>query len=324
VVPFYNTAEHLAECVESILEQTYEVFEVLLVNNCSTDGSVEIAERFAAEDPRIRLVHNTAFVGQVENYNGAVAQASPEARYLKIVQADDVIFPTCLAQMVAAGEMHPSALIITSYYVKGRSVMGSGVPWGKTLLTGREALRLHLLEGNFLFGSPTTVMYRASLVRQRVPFFPVGPVHEDTELIYEVLTEGDVAFVHDILTYLRVREGSILAGLASYDWQALDFYVIVKKFGRRYLTAEEYQRCEGLVARDYLRALGAARFFRRESGYWAHHVRTLKSCGETIPGALALLPYTMRTALSAMRHPHWARERFRASRAARDRERAGH
>src|SRR5215471_137333 len=58
VTPFYNTEEYLAEAIESVLAQTHSNFEYILVNNCSTDGSVAIAESYLAREPRLRLLHN--------------------------------------------------------------------------------------------------------------------------------------------------------------------------------------------------------------------------------------------------------------------------
>src|SRR5262245_8491275 len=85
VTPFYNTVDYLAECIESVLGQTYQNFEFLLVNNCSNDGSLEIAQKFASLDRRIRLHNNADFRTQVANYNGALELISPESRYTKIV-----------------------------------------------------------------------------------------------------------------------------------------------------------------------------------------------------------------------------------------------
>ena len=76
VTPFYNTAEFLRECIESVLSQTYSNFEYILVDNQSTDGSAAIAAEFAARDQRIRVVRNERFVDQVPNYNGALLHVS--------------------------------------------------------------------------------------------------------------------------------------------------------------------------------------------------------------------------------------------------------
>jgi glycosyltransferase involved in cell wall biosynthesis len=55
ITPFYNTAPYLAQCIESVLAQSYTQFEYIVVDNCSIDGSYEIAEKYARQDPRIRL-----------------------------------------------------------------------------------------------------------------------------------------------------------------------------------------------------------------------------------------------------------------------------
>src|ERR1700756_5379844 len=68
VTPFYNTALYLAQCIESVLAQTYAEFEYILVDNCSTDGSTEIAESYARHDPRIRLIRRSQLLSQIQNY----------------------------------------------------------------------------------------------------------------------------------------------------------------------------------------------------------------------------------------------------------------
>lgn len=72
VTPFYNTDAYLAECIESVLSQTYTNFEYILVDNKSSDRSLEIAKHYAARDARVRIVQNDSFVSQLENYNGAL------------------------------------------------------------------------------------------------------------------------------------------------------------------------------------------------------------------------------------------------------------
>lgn len=67
VTPFYNTEQYLEECIESVLRQTYGNWEYVLLNNCSTDKSVQIAERYARQYPdRIRLEHNSEFLAGTE------------------------------------------------------------------------------------------------------------------------------------------------------------------------------------------------------------------------------------------------------------------
>jgi glycosyltransferase involved in cell wall biosynthesis len=130
VTPFYNTAPYLAGCIESVLSQSFRDFEYLLVNNRSTDGSREMAVRYAATDSRLRVIDNPAFVGQVENYNGALEHISPHSKYVKMVQADDAICPDCLSRMVDLAEREPGVGIVSSYRLIGKRQSGLGISPG--------------------------------------------------------------------------------------------------------------------------------------------------------------------------------------------------
>ena len=194
VTPFHDSEPYLAECIESVLAQTHRNFEYVLLDNASTDRGGSIAAHYAARDNRIRLLKSDVLRDQVANYNHALRQISPDSRHVKIVQADDWIYPGCLAEMATLAEAHPNVAIVSSYELRGRDVVGTGLAAERAVISGREACRLHLLDGIFLFGSPTTVMYRADLVRGRDDFYPLGRLHEDTEIIYELLRGHDLGF----------------------------------------------------------------------------------------------------------------------------------
>jgi len=81
LTPVYNGAKYLSECIQSVLAQTYNNWEHVIVNNCSTDRSLEIAQNFAAKDRRIRVINNKKFVGLYRNHNIAVRQMSRESKY---------------------------------------------------------------------------------------------------------------------------------------------------------------------------------------------------------------------------------------------------
>ena len=147
VTPFYNTAEYLEQCIRSVLGQTLVDFEYILVDNCSTDGGGEIARRFAAIDDRIRVISPPTFLSQCDNFNFALNQISPGSTYCKMVLADDWIYPQCLAEMVALADEHPSIGLVSSYTIFGTAVQGAGLPVDRSVYSGREIARLHLLEG---------------------------------------------------------------------------------------------------------------------------------------------------------------------------------
>ncbi len=283
VTPFYNTEAHLEECIESVLVQTYRDFEYILVNNCSTDRSVEIVERYAARDSRIRFLHNEGFVPQLRNYNQALRRISPDSRYFKMVQADDWIFPRCLEAMVAVAEAHPAVGVVSSWRLVGDKVGPQfgpqGVPRTKTVMSGREAIRLNLINDVFLFGSQTTVMVRSDIVRARQPFYGEEDFFADSNAIYEILTDHDFAFVHEVLSFSRLERDSIGGGVKSYEPLILDRLRRLKSFGPRYLSADEYSRYLREHERAYRRFLAEAWLRRREPAFWEFHRKGLAAVG---------------------------------------------
>src|SRR5215470_6717793 len=122
ITPVYNNAEHIHECIESVLRQTYQNWEYTIVDNCSTDGTAEIARRYAAKDSRIRLYENKEFLRAIPNHNNAFRQISPESKYCKVVFGDDWIFPACLERMVALAEQYPTVGIVGAYVLEDSKV----------------------------------------------------------------------------------------------------------------------------------------------------------------------------------------------------------
>lgn len=314
VTPFYNTAPYLAECIESVLAQTYPNFEYVLVNNQSTDGSREIALRYAAMDARIKLLENAEFLDQVANYNHALEQIDPASKYCKLVQADDRLFPDCIRLMVVVAERDPRIGLVSSYYRKGQLVKGDGLPPQTWRVPGREACRLMLRHGYFFVGSPTAVLYRADIVRARRPFYAAGRYHEDTEAAYEILLEHDLGFVHEVLSFLRTENESISSAARSFNAIILDHLIILELYGANVLGMNELAAACHAARRNYFRFLGRSVLLRRNRAFWSYHRKGLAMMGWHLRW-IDLLPYALVEALSLVVTPirtvRHARRRWR-------------
>jgi glycosyltransferase involved in cell wall biosynthesis len=282
VTPFFDTEAYLAECIESVLAQSYGNFEYLLVDNQSRDRSGEIARGYAQKDRRIRVIQTPEFFDQVANYNFSLRNISPDSRYMKMVQADDWIFPRCLSDMIDLAEANPSVAIVSSYELKETEVHGTGLPPWRRVIPGRKACRLHLLEGIYMFGSPTALLVRADIVRARDPFYAADRFHEDTEAVYEILRDHDFGFVPQVLSYIRAQQQSITGASRSFDPHALDRLILVKEYGPEFLSPEDYAHCLDFSEGRYYHRLAAAVFARRSATYWDYHRRGLATIGETI------------------------------------------
>lgn len=279
VTPFHNTARHLHECVESVLGQSHEHFEFILQDNASDDGSTEIALEFARRDPRVKYFRVDRLLPQVANYNLALTRVSPGSAYTKIVQADDWIARDCLRLMVETAERSPRIGLVSSFHLRGETVDGEGLPYTKTVVGGHEVARLHLLQPYFLFGSPTTVLYRSSVVRSRDPFFTEGRLNEDTEACYEILRNWDFGFVHQILSYSRMDAASITGQTRDKDSGILDRLIMLRRYGRDFLSESEYAQRLDEVERRYYRQLARAVLAFRDESYWRFHRRGLSTEG---------------------------------------------
>ncbi len=215
VTPMYNNAEYVAKCIESVRSQTYEHWDYVIVNNCSTDGSAEIARQFADVNSRVRVLDNETFLSALANHNRALRQISPGSKYCKMVFSDDWLFPRCLEEMVALAEAHPSVGIVGAYGLEGNELKWAGLPYPSTCIDGREVCRRFFIEDIYVFGSAHSLLYRSELVRNHDPFFNEANVHADTEACFDLLRNCDFGFVHQVLTYSGVQTESSQRNLTA-------------------------------------------------------------------------------------------------------------
>jgi glycosyltransferase involved in cell wall biosynthesis len=279
VTPVYNEAGYLAECIESVLAQTYQNWDYTIIDNCSTDGSSEVARRYAAKDRRIRVHENQRFLPVISNHNAALRLISPGSKYCKMVLGDDWIFPNCLEEMVALAETHPSVGIVGAYALEGKRVAWTGLPYPSALVCGREICRRHLLDGVHVFGSANAVLYRADLVRSREHFYNESNIHADTEVCFTLLNTCDFGFVHQILTFSRVRPGSLNTTSTELHTYFASILQLLVTHGPDYLTREETNDLLSRHLSEYYGFLGKSLLLGRNKQFWDYHKAELTKAG---------------------------------------------
>lgn len=281
VTPFYNTEEYLAECIESVLRQTYTNWEYILVNNRSTDKSAEIAESYAARFPdKICLYHTESFLSQVRNYNFALTHISSASKYCKMVQADDWIFPECLRSMVEVAEAHPRVGIVSAYELEGDHASLGGLPYPSREASGREVCRLFFLQFKHFFGTPTSLLMRSEIVRSRNPFYEQRHApFEDSHVCFDLLRTWNFSFVHQVLTYSRRDNESILSRIRPYQFELFTRFAKIIVHGRNYLSEDEYRVLLKIAEHDYFYFLGMSALQGRDSQFWQFHRDRLASIG---------------------------------------------
>ena len=280
LTPVYNGEKYLAECIESVLTQTYSRWEYIIVNNCSTDGTLEIAQRYASQDNRIRVHNNDEFLTVIQNHNHAFRLMSAESRYCKVLQADDWLFRDCLEKMVEVAEQNPTVGLVGSYRLDDKRVNCDGLPYPSTVVPGRGICRTTLNGGFYVFGSPTTHLIRADLIRKHEAIYNENNLHADKEACFELLKESDFGFVHQVLSFTRRENESMSKTFAlKYNTYLLGDLIILKKYGPLYLEDDEYHEILGKSVKAYYRYLGKTVFLRKGKDFWRYHSAGLAELG---------------------------------------------
>lgn len=156
VMPVYNAAPYLAEAIQSILDQTFSDFELILIDDASTDTSYAIAQSFA--DPRIRVLQNAQNRGIVFTRNRGLAEL--RGQFYAPFDADDVAMPTKLAKQVHFLRENP-AFGMVGCWVKHIDSHGQVLPERWKLKARPEAILPHLLFRNYFVQSALLIRREA-------------------------------------------------------------------------------------------------------------------------------------------------------------------
>ena len=217
----YNREAYLAASIESVLAQTWGDFELIVVDDRSTDGSVEVARRYERLDPRVRVVVNERNYGQFANRNHAASLAT--APYLKFHDSDDVMYPHCLGVMVPALQAEPRAGFGLS---NSRAWPGGPVPM---LLTPKEAYQREFLGFGLFMCGPAGALFRAEVFHELGGFEDHG-TPSDTIFWMRACARYPVLLLPADLFYYREHPGQAFqapnvarqyATLNGHLWRAL-------------------------------------------------------------------------------------------------------
>ena len=198
LIPTYNYAYCLDEAVQSVLDQQFQDFELIIIDDCSKDNTDEVVEKYLS-DPRIIYYKNPVNLGLVGNWNKCLSYAKGE--YIKFLCADDKFRSDLLAKFVSVMEQYPNvALVVCNKTMFGKSSVTVELPF-KKLHAGKEIL-YHTLNTKGWLGEPTCVMFRKSNLH--LGLFKPGMVWlPDWEMWIRQLTAGDCFIIAEPVAYIR-------------------------------------------------------------------------------------------------------------------------
>lgn len=265
VSPIYQGSSHVEACVESVRAQSYENWIHLLVDNKSSDGTQEVAARLESEDSRVRLIRCDEHVGMLANWNRALSLIPKEAVYVRQLNVDDRLEPSCLERSVAAAEAHPEAALVSSYFLSGKRRLPKVQHSSVTVLSGREVVRrLFQGEGDYL-AQPSVLLLRLTAIKGWPclyapdgfpPGLPSNPplCQADKEGFFETLAAADLVFVPEQLVSLREDADSA----TGYSWRVGAWHAgwmeLLMRHGEDFLEPDEVSRAMRRFVFKYVRS----------------------------------------------------------------------
>lgn len=259
LIPTYNYARYIGEAIDSVLEQTFSDFEIIIVDNCSTDNTQEIVELYLQRDKRVKYYRNDTNIGAERNFNQCLLYANGE--FIKFLNADDKFAPSILEKFVNILENDPTISIVTSYrkYIGLKNDVLIAPFKGK--VDAKTAIFYSLAKGNWI-GEHTTVMFRRRNLN--LGLFDISLVpFSDHDLWLRQLRVGDIYVVDEVLSYFRIHENQGTVQISNAEEKQIYVLLQLTEYRRnaiinnRYghiLNSEECAEIDAIVS-VYQRAL---------------------------------------------------------------------
>lgn len=223
IVPVYNVEDYLRQCIESILNQKYQDFELILVNDGSTDLSGEICNEYSKKDSRIRVRHKE---------NGGLSSARnvgldlATGKYIGFVDSDDWIHEDMYNKLINHAINLDSDVVACNFFIMKKDL--SFVPYTKFATNQeftRESAMKEIFRNEILTFSSCNKIYKKSLF-DNIRFIE-GIIFEDKDISYKLIDRSNkVSYIKDLLYYYRYNNKSTLR--SSFSLKRLDEYVVQK------------------------------------------------------------------------------------------------
>lgn len=219
IVPVYNVERYISRCVDSILAQTYENLEIILIDDGSTDASGRICEAYKERDARIRTIHRSN--GGMSAARNAGIQAAGGA-YISFVDSDDYIAEDLIAYLYHLASSNCAQISVCGYQklYEGSGYAAEPIHVEPVTVCGSENALSMLLYQNGIIASVWGKLFQGNLFQ--AVRFPEGRWHEDVAVMYRLLDSAEVIAIGTETKYFYVqRQGSITN--SDFDIRRMDY-----------------------------------------------------------------------------------------------------
>ncbi len=206
IVPIYNTEKYIDRCVQSILNQTYQNFEILLIDDGSTDCSYEICRKYESLD-NVRIFHQEN-KGLSATRNYGIKESNGD--YVFYVDSDDYISKDCLETLVRMANKYDAKICAASFgFFNDHGAIGRKDCNSIEKCFSNISACKNLLYGKAFYTSSCNILIERNIALANL--FPIGKFHEDEFTTFRyLLATSKAAFTTKITYYYYQRQGSIM------------------------------------------------------------------------------------------------------------------
>lgn len=230
IIPIYNVEDYLEECIESVLSQTYNNYEIILVNDGSTDNSLEIAKKYYDKYSNIYLI-NQSNKGLSEARN--VGAKNSKGEYLYFLDSDDIIYEDLLEVCINAFKNRDLDIVHFGYerLKDGEIIRKSFIESSEKILSGKEFFKYSIEKRKGKNAYVWSYIYRKEFWIDNGLSFTKDIVFEDAEIFVRILMNNPkIMLLPRHLYVYRVREGSIISKSSRSIKDIKSTNVIIKTY----------------------------------------------------------------------------------------------
>ena len=232
-IPVYNDEVNIKYAIESIINQTYQNWELIITDDCSKDGTLQVIKSYT--DPRIIVIENEKNIGLSGNWNAVVKHAKGE--YVKLLPSDDLIAPDCIEKQLEiflSGKFPSVALVTCNRKIiddNGDQIMIRKLPFNRHgLIRSRKAMLMNLLYGANQIGEPGAGLCKRNVFAQVGYYDTTNNYMIDVDFWLRVLLTGDLYVIPELLASFRITNTKDSCTNVSYKQYAKLWRKFAKKF----------------------------------------------------------------------------------------------
>ncbi len=281
-IPVYKVEQYIERCLQSVVNQSYKNIEIILVNDCSPDKSMEVAEDFLKEktDFKVKYIHHQENSGLSVGRNNGILHS--EGKYIYMLDSDDYITPDCIEKLVKTSEATDAEITVGQTICfdshDGKEKMLFPIQYEKDVLVGNRAIFKEFVDGGWPIIAPNK-LYRKDFIEKHQLRFVKGLFSQDELWAFHCcLVLERMAFIRDV-TYIYYFHGaSTIFNRKKINFE--NYITIIQHFTDTYNATKDTERKQlikkKLIGFKEMVLMMQWKAMKEDVGYWKENYSRLK------------------------------------------------